>query len=377
MASTSLSARFTASDSTHRGVNGLLVLLLKYILTCYIVFWNKAWQRVSNYISTPWRPTRWPLSTRLRRFFFNTAIPPPDRTIETAPFPSHFTSDGVAQFPDNNRPETELIKQTIVKPDVIILATGYIPHFPFLDTEHNAGRRPYPVSHDADVRQIWSSNDPTVGFIGFIRPGFGAIPPLAEMQSMLFATNLLNRVPQPLTIDDEWHYRMIHPPSNRITYGVEHDSYAYQLAKDIGGAPSFTDVLRVALRTRRGWRLPYVWAGGAAFNAKFRMVGPWRYDGAAEVLTGEMWETISRRSSLHNNISLSIIPMMYLGSVNLYYYLYANFWGALAKIGLCKPLVVRNAVKERFEELAVREQMRLQQQADSKVTFNEDAEAQV
>ncbi|KFH48227.1 Dimethylaniline monooxygenase [N-oxide-forming]-like protein [Hapsidospora chrysogenum ATCC 11550] len=334
------------------------------------LFWNKAWQRVSNYVSTPWRPTKWPLGTRIRRFFFKTEIPPPARTVETAPFPSHISSDGVAHFPLNNRPESELINQTVVKPDVVIFATGYVPHFPFLNTQHNAGRRPYPTSHDADVRQIWSSSDPTVGFIGFIRPGFGAIPPLAELQSMLFTMNLLNRVPNPLSTDDEWHYRMIHPPSNRITYGVEHDSYAYQLAKDIGGAASITDVLRLALRTRRGWRLPYVWAGGASFNTKFRMVGPWRFDGAPEILTGELWETIRRREGLFGNVPLSILPMMYLGSVNLYYCVYSAFWGALAKTGLCKPLVPRNAVKEMFEELARREQqMKLQQgAADTKAT---------
>jgi len=333
------------------------------------LFWNKAWQRVSNYVSTPWRPTKWPLATRIRRFFFKTDIPSPERTIETAPFPTHISSDGVAHFPRNNRPESELINQTVVKPDVIILATGYVPHFPFLNTEHNAGRRPYPTSHDANVRQIWSSDDPTVGFIGFIRPGFGAIPPLSELQSMLFTMNLLNRIPNPLSTDDEWHYRMIHPPSNRITYGVEHDSYAYQLAKDIGGAASITDVLRLALRTRRGWRLPYVWAGGASFNAKFRMVGPWRFDGAAEILTGELWETIRRREGLFGNIPLSVLPMMYLGSVNLYYYVYAAFWGALAKMRLCKPLVRRNAVKEMFDELARREQqMKLQAGADTKAT---------
>src|SRR5690606_38979246 len=147
-------------------------------------------------------------------------------------------------------------------------------------------------------------------------------------------------------------------------------SYAYQLAKDIGGAASITDVFRLSLRTRRGWRLPYVWAGGASFNSKFRMVGPWRSDGAPEILTGELWETIRRREGLFGNVPLSILPMMYLGSVNIYYYMYSAFWGALAKIGLYRPLVPRNAVKEVFEELARREQqMRLQAgAADTKAT---------
>jgi dimethylaniline monooxygenase (N-oxide forming) len=186
----------------------------------------------------------------------------------------------------------------VVKPDVVIFATGYLPSFPYLNTTDNDGHKSYPVAFDADVRQIWNSNDPTIGFIGFIRPGFGAIPPLAEMQSMLFTMNLINQIPKPLDPDDEWHYRIIHAPDARVTYGVEHDSYAYQLAKDIDAAPTFTEVLKMSFRTKRGWRLPYMWAAGACFNTKFRMRGPWKWDGAGEVLTGELWETIQRREGL-------------------------------------------------------------------------------
>lgn len=335
-----------------------------------IVFWNKGWQRIQNNVSTPWRPTKWPLTTRIRQFFFNIAIKPAKRTIDVAPFPMHFTPDGVAHFPDTGRPEAKLIQRSAVKPDMVILATDYVPHFPFLNTEYNAGREAYPVSHDADVRQIWSNDDPTIGFIGFIRPGFGVIPPLAEMQSMLFTTHLLNRVPRPLLKDDEWHYRVIHAPSARVTYGVEHDSYAYQLAKDMDIAPSFTDILRIALYTPKGWRLPYIWAGGAAFNTKFRLVGPWKNDKAAETLTGELWETISRRHGLFGNIPMVVVPVLYLGGVNLYYYMHTLFWGSLAKLGLCKAPVPRNDVKRKFEELARMEQMKGVQDAKMAVSIN-------
>jgi len=331
---------------------------------CSRLFWNKAWQRISSYVSQPYRPTKWPLATRIRRFFFHTRIPTVSRTIDVAPFPSHVTPDGVAHFPNNGRPEAERIQEIEVKPDVAIFATGYVPSFPFLHTEKNEGRRPYPNSWECDVRQIWKSDDPTVGFIGFIRPGFGAIPPLAELQSMLFTQNLLGNVPTRLDPDDEWHYRIIHPPSSRITYGVEHDSYAYQLAKDMNQAPSFWQVIKLAFHTKSGWRLPYVWGCGSSFNAKFRLFGPWRSDTAAEILTGEMWETITRRSGLFGNIPLSVLPILYLGGINLYYYLYANFWGALAFLRLCRPLPKRNDVKRKFEELAMKEHLRLKAEAE-------------
>ncbi|KAL7918787.1 hypothetical protein ACQKWADRAFT_316255 [Trichoderma austrokoningii] len=315
------------------------------------VFFNKAWQRISNHVSTPWRPSKWPLATRIRRFFFNTDIPPVSRIIEVTPIPSHISKDGTAHFPLNGRPESVRINQSVVKPDAVVLATGYVSSFLFLNTADNANDKPYPTAWHADVRQIWNSDEPTVGFIGFIRPGFGAIPPLAEMQSMLFAMNLMNRIPKPLSPDDEWHYRIIHAPNARVFYGVEHDSYTYQLAKDIDAAPTFTEVLKLALYTKNGWRLPYIWAAGACFNTKFRMKGPWKWDGAGEVMTGELWEIIQRREGLFGNVPLSIIPMLYLGLVNLFFLLYALFWGFLAKLDLARPVVIQNEPKRIMQEM--------------------------
>ncbi|KAK5995551.1 Monooxygenase ptmN [Cladobotryum mycophilum] len=300
--------------------------------------------------------------------------PPPTRTIEVAPIPTHISSDGVAHFPINGRPEADRINQTTVKPDVIIYATGYLQSFPFLNTADNEGRKAYPGAFDADVRQIWNSEDPTVGFIGFIRPGFGAIPPLAEMQSMLFTMNLINHIPRPLNPDDEWHYRIIHAPNARVTYGVEHDSYAYQLAKDIDAAPGFLEILKISFGTRKGWRLPYIWAAGACFNSKFRMTGPWKWDGAAEVMTGELWETIERREGLFGNIPLSVVPMIYLGSISLYYYVYATTNGILSKLRLAKPLEATNEPKRIMQEMArvhkLKTQMAIEASGDNVIKMN-------
>jgi dimethylaniline monooxygenase (N-oxide forming) len=319
------------------------------------IFFNKAWQRISNYCSYPYRPTKWPLALRIRRFFWNTEVPPPPRVIDVAPTPTHVSSDGVMHFPNNGRVEAERIQHSVVKPDVVIFATGYLPSFPFLNGSDNKGHKRYPVAFDANVRHIWKADDPTVGFIGFVRPGFGAIPPLSEMQSMLFAMNLLNRVPNALDPEDEWHFRLLHPPDARVSYGVEHDSYAYQLAKDMDGAPSFTEVIKTACVTRNGWRLPWVWAAGSSFNAKFRMRGPWKDDGAAEILTGEMWETITRRKGLFGNFPIGVLPMIYLGSINLYFFLYATFWDSLAAVGLARPLQRRNEPKRIMEMARMQE----------------------
>jgi dimethylaniline monooxygenase (N-oxide forming) len=79
-------------------------------------------------------------------------------------------------------------------------------------------------------------------------------------------------------------------------HGVDHESYAYQLALDIGAAPGFLHVWR-RCAARRDWRPMWVWAMGPSFTTKLRMVGPYRMadrdlDG---ILGGELWG-VTRRS---------------------------------------------------------------------------------
>lgn len=79
------------------------------------------------------------------------------------------------------------------------------------------------------------------------------------------------------------------PPTSRIQYGVDHESYAYQLALDTGSAPSFSEVAAM------GWKMSLVWALSANVNTKFRLVGPWKWAGAEQVMKTEIWETVTRR----------------------------------------------------------------------------------
>lgn len=54
---------------------------------------------------------------------------------------------------------------------------------------------------------------------------------------------------------------------------------------------------------------------------------------------------------VQGNIPLSIIPMIYLGLVNLLFLLYALFWGFLAKLRLARPIVIRNEPKRIMQEM--------------------------
>jgi dimethylaniline monooxygenase (N-oxide forming) len=120
------------------------------------------------------------------------------------------------------------------------------------------------------------------------------------MQAQLWILNILapEKIPHPLRATDEEHYRLKLPPDSRIEYGVDHESYVYQLALDMNSAIGLWDVLAIAQKkdVRDGWRLLVVWAFGAHLNTKFRLLGPWQWSGAADMLISEeFWQTITRR----------------------------------------------------------------------------------
>jgi dimethylaniline monooxygenase (N-oxide forming) len=231
------------------------------------------------YISAPYR-TPSLLNTIRSHIAQVPIVPTHNRIINLAPWPLSISSSGTVTFVENGRPEAEVIRKNTTKPDILILATGYAQSFPFLDAT-------YPLPSSAAIRGIWNPSKPDVAFIGFLRPSFGAIPPLSELQSQLWVFSLLNLLPSPLTPQN--HYKLHHPPGSRIQYGVDHESYAYQLALDMGCAASIGEVLGM------GWKVAVTWALGANVNVKFRLVGPWKWSGAGRVMETEIWETISRR----------------------------------------------------------------------------------
>lgn len=79
------------------------------------------------------------------------------------------------------------------------------------------------------------------------------------------------------------------PEDRRIQYGVDHENYAYQLAIDMESAPSALYMLT------RGPKMFITWALGANFNTKFRLIGPWAFEGAEDIMKGELWQTVTRR----------------------------------------------------------------------------------
>ena len=144
--------------------------------------------------------------------------------------------------------------------DLIVLATGYKQSFPFLDDairqEFRAERTKQMVAKGEDSKPCCSNIDPSVdkntcadsytleedylpsqhfitstrrprlGFIGFVRPNVGAIPPMAEMQVMWWLERMQNRI--------NWLLRRSEPPSYMVLgakyqYGVDYGNYMHRL----------------------------------------------------------------------------------------------------------------------------------------------------
>ncbi|KAI1451860.1 FAD/NAD(P)-binding domain-containing protein [Annulohypoxylon moriforme] len=253
------------------------------------------------------------------------------KQIDLASWPECIDENGVVNFKNNGRPEYARIRKEVIKPDIVVFCTGYTHEFPFLGKDRCNPR----YYQDKLVRDIWPRDDPSIGFIGFVRPNLGAIPPLTEFQAQLWVLNLLSpeRVAgAPLLSEDEGHYRLISKTDSRIRFGVDHESYAYQLALDMGSAPSFGDILRLGFSgTKDGsdnsgcwYKLPLTWALGANFNTKFRLIGPWKWDGALKVMVTEFWDTVARRQMFFGHFTVSIAPMMIFGPISLFVYLYAS-----------------------------------------------------
>lgn len=265
------------------------------------------------YISAPYR--KHSIVNTLRSYISQVPIvPTSNRVIDLAPFPKSFSTLGAVEFLDNGRPEAEIMRAKTVTPDIVILATGYTQSFPFLPSS-------YGVPSTADIRMIWKSGQEDVAFIGYLRPAFGAIPPLAELQAQLWTLNLLGRLPAPLTPED--HYRLHHPPTSRVKYGVDYESYAYQLACDMGSAPCFTEILGM------GWKMTATWALSVQCNPKFRLTGPWKWEGAKEVMETEIWATISRRRGFFGHFTLSFMPIVLFGTLSTILYAGERIWKSL------------------------------------------------
>jgi len=261
------------------------------------VFLNKS-HKAMPYINRPYR-TRPPLFDYLSRYIDPPEDMPPQTNfaVDLAPFPIQFLPSGRAVFPMSKRKDALRMADRDVRPEVLVYATGYRQEFDFFDK--NDG---YAVPGEANLRNIVKQGDESVAFIGFVRPGVGAIPPIAEMQSLWWIALLKGYVKKPLPPP---HYHLLVKETARIRYGVDHSTYMSTLAKDIGAAPGLWDLWR-----EYGTHVLVCYCFGASFTSFYRLVGPFRSSTAPSIIKTELWDTITRRGIL-GNLLMGVIPMLF------------------------------------------------------------------
>ncbi|KIM49249.1 hypothetical protein M413DRAFT_438422 [Hebeloma cylindrosporum] len=279
------------------------------------VFLNKS-HKAMPYLNRPYRHRKWYLEY-LSRYVDPPEDSPPQTNfaIELAPFPTHFLKNGQAVFTPGNRKDYLRISQMDIRPDTVIFATGYTQCFNYLDKESS-----YPSPHDADVRNITRSGDENLAFIGYVRPGVGAIPPLAEMQAFFWVSLIKGQVKLPLSTP---HYHLLTSEDARIKYGVDHSAYASTLANDIEAAPGLLE-----LWWKYGVKVLLCYCFGAAFTPFYRLVGPFQVNSAVGIVRTELWETITRRGIL-GNIFMGLVPMIFYLTLNLGAYSLSFIWNSV------------------------------------------------
>lgn len=221
---------------TEAGCNQWVGELPPHRLGRAFTFLNKS-AKAMPYINRPWKQRHWVLET-IARYLDPPSVRPDEPHIDLAPFPSHVLPSGQVIFKRNKRKESDYwASHAPFSPDVVVFATGYKQAFPFVDNSNGS----YPNPSDADCRDIFALDDPTVSFIGFTRPGVGAIPPQAELSAQLWALVIAGKLAPP---QDQGHYYLLARPEARIRYGVDYSSYVSQLARDMGAAPSLGQLWR-------------------------------------------------------------------------------------------------------------------------------------
>lgn len=157
-----------------------------------------------------------------------------------------YCSERTVHFTDNT--STEI--------DYIITCSGYQASFPFLNESAVTSK----VNQQELYKYIFYNKDPSLAFVGFVRPIFGSIPGISELQSRYVSKVISAKCKLPTSIRRNaiiskdmkfWNHHFRYT-SLRLTGLVDHFKYCNQLAKLIGCYPNFLNLL--ISNPRRWWQ---------------------------------------------------------------------------------------------------------------------------
>lgn len=137
--------------------------------------------------------------------------------------------------------------------DYIITCSGYRATFPFLDESVSSDMNQHKL-----FKYIFYNKDTSLTNVGFVRPIFGSIPGVSELQSRYVAKVISGKCQLPSSVEREettyrdskfWnhHFRFT---SLRLTGLVDHFIYSNQLARLIGCYPNY---LKLFFSSPRRW----------------------------------------------------------------------------------------------------------------------------
>jgi cation diffusion facilitator CzcD-associated flavoprotein CzcO len=132
---------------------------------------------------------------------------------------------------------------TKVEADAVVMCTGFHSILPFLDLKKLDGRTIY--------KNVFLSEDPTLGFVGFIRPNIGSLPAAAEMQARLFVGALAGNVKLPnpeqmrkeIEMDADMYTTTRPHHVNRATSLIDYHVYMEELARIVGCRPNLWQLI--------------------------------------------------------------------------------------------------------------------------------------
>jgi dimethylaniline monooxygenase (N-oxide forming) len=208
------------------------------------------------------------------------------------------------------KPEIKLIKEHSIifgddseeYIDEIVCCTGFENNFIFLDSVED-DRILKQVGHEARISHnlykhaIHPLTGDSLIFIGFVRPCFGAVPPLAEMQARWFALLCSGKcqLPDAATMNSRigayvrYITRLFTPfRTKRITTLTDFLSFSDDLAREIGCRPNLG--LTMLLFDSSLWLRCMI---GPISNAQYRLFGPHaNFKQARQVLMKMKWKPI-------------------------------------------------------------------------------------
>lgn len=139
--------------------------------------------------------------------------------------------------------QVELEDGRVLEVDTVLMCSGFTSRLPFLQEGVLDGRALY--------KNVFSPANPTLAFVGLVRPNVGALPPVAEMQARWLAGVMSGKVQLPpkeqlmqeLNAAAQRYTESRPHHHHRITSLVDYHLYMEELAGLIGARPRLSMLL--------------------------------------------------------------------------------------------------------------------------------------